>query len=129
MAELIFRKRSKRGWEPSNYATDEIFTFANVGVGDVCAGAFMRVTEAFNGGNGDATLEVGDGDSTARYLATTDTTCTSTGLKYGANLATVPGHLYTSADTVDINCITDTANDATEGICDVWIFVAQAYPH
>lgn len=129
MAQLIFRQRSKYGWEPADYATDEIFTAIAVNVGDIVAGGFMRITEAFDGGNADATLELGDGGSTARYLATTDITVGTTGLYGGANLATVPGHLYTAADTVDINCITDTANDGSTGICDAWIYVAQAYPH
>jgi hypothetical protein len=129
MAQLIFRQRSYYGWEPADYATDEIFTAINVGVGDIVAGGFMRITEAFDGGSADATLELGDGGSTARYLATTDITVGTTGLYGGANLATALGHLYTAADTVDINCITDTNNDGTTGICDAWIYVAQAYPH
>ena len=129
MAELIFRQRSRSAWEPTDYETNEIFKTFNMAVGDVVGGAFMRITEVFNGSTGDPTLELGDDGSTARFMATTDTACTSLGLKRGDALATTPGYLYTTANTVDINYVEDTTdNSTTTGICDVWIYVAQAYP-
>lgn len=129
MAQLIFRQKSKYAWEPAVYATDEIFTAITVGVGDVVGGAFARVTEAFDGSNVNATVGLGDGNSRARFMSTANVGCRVLGLKEGTALTETPGYLYTAADTVDINCITDTANDGTTGIIDFWIYVAQAYPH
>jgi len=131
MAFLRFSKRSYSNWEPASYVTDEIKTIINVAAGDVVGAAFMRITEAFNGGNSDATLELGDGSDTNRFITTTNSACTATGLKQGtgAGLTEMPGYMYAGTDTIDINCITDTANDATTGIVDSWIFVAKADPH
>ncbi len=130
MAQLIFRQRSRSAWEPTNYLEDEIFTMFSCAAGDVVGGAFMRITEVFNGTTNDPTLELGDDGSTARFMATTDTVCTSLGLKRGDAMATTPGYLYTTANTVDVNYMEDTTGDSTtEGIADVWIYVAQAYPN
>jgi hypothetical protein len=64
-------------------------------------------------------------------MTTTNTGATSTGLKQGtgAYLTEIPGHLYSVADTVDINCITDTSNDGTQGIIDLYLYVADVDPH
>jgi len=131
MAYLEFAQRSYRDWEPANYQTDEIATIINVSTGDLVGGAFMRITEAFNGGNSDATLELGDAGVRSRFVTTANSDCVNTALIQGtgAGLAAAPGYLYTVADTVDINCITDTANDADEGICDAWVFIAHANPY
>ena len=128
MAQLIFRQQSRYAWEPTDYATNEIFTMFSCAVGDVVGGAFMRITEVFNGTTGDPTLELGDDGSTARFMTTSNTGATALGVKEGTALATVPGYLYTTANTVDVNYVEDTTTDTTEGICDVWIYVAQAYP-
>jgi hypothetical protein len=131
MAQLIFRQRSKYAWEPAAYGTDEIFTAINVSVGDVVGGAFMRITEVFNGTTGDATLELGDASDTNRFMTTANCGATVLGLKEGtgAGFTETPGYLYTAADTVDVNYVKDTSADGTTGICDAWIYVAQAYPH
>ena len=131
MALLRYSKRSYCGWEPSNYTVDEISPVFAVNPGDVVGGAFMYITEAFNGGGADATLELGDAADRNGYMTTANTACTSTGLKQGtgAYLTECPGHLYTVADTIDINCITDTSNFGTAGICDAYIYVADVDPH
>ena len=131
MALLRYSKRSFCNWEPASYTTDEIFKAVAVNPGDVVGGAFMYITEVFNGSGADATLEVGDAADPNGYMTTTNTGCTSAGLKQGtgAYLTESPGHLYTVADTIDINCITDTSNDGTTGICDLYLYVANVDPH
>ena len=129
MAELIFRQRSVHAWEPAAYTTNEIATVIPVGVGDVVGGAFMRITEAFNGSTGDPTIGVGDSGARARFMTTANCGAPTVGLKGGVTLASMPGYLYTAADTVDINFVEDTSADTTSGVLDLWIYVAQAYPH
>ena len=131
MAYLQWRKRSYRDWEPAVYATDEIFTAINVSVTDLVGGAFLRVTEAFNGTNVDSTIGLGDSGARGRFIQSTDANISNTGVTAGtgAGLAACPGYLYTAADTIDINCITDTGNDGTTGICDVWVYVAHGVPY
>ena len=131
MAYLQWRKRSICDWEPAAYGTSAIATVFNVGVGDLVGAAFIRITEAFNGTGGDATVGVGDGGARARFIATATADVANTGVKQGvgAGFATCPGYLYTNTDTIDINYVEDTTdNSTTTGICDVWIYVAQAYP-
>ena len=131
MAYLQWQKRSYRDWEPAVYATDEIFTVINVSTTDLVGAAFVRVTEAFNGTNTDATIELGDSGTRSRFITTSNSDAQNTGVKQGtgAGLATSPGYLYTAADTIDINCITDTANNGTTGIVDVWVYVAHGVPY
>ena len=131
MTLMRFSKRSYCNWKPKNYATDEIFQAIAVNPGDVVGGAFIHINEAFGGTGGDATLEVGDGADSNGYMTTGNCGATSTGLGQGAGayLTEAPGHLYTVADTVDINCITDTSNLATTGICDLYIYVADVNPY
>jgi hypothetical protein len=132
MALLKFSKRSRSNWTPASYSTDEIATVINVDVGDVVGAAFLRVRAAFNGSNADATMELGDGSDRNRFITTTEADVVNTGLKQGVGAGftnTGQGYLYTAADTVDINLITDTANDGTTGEVDAWIYVAHADPH
>ena len=130
MAFLQFARRSFTGWTPALYNTDEIYTAIAVDVGDVVGPTFCRIRVAFNGTGADATVEIGDGATRAGYVTTTQTAATSTSFSMGngAYFANAPGKLYTTADTVDINCITDTNNDGSTGTVDLWCYVAKAFP-
>ena len=92
MAYLEYSQRSYRAWEPASYATDEIKTIINVSTGDLVGGAFMRITEAFNGSNADATLELGDAGVRSRFVTTTNSDCVNAALIQGtgAGLAVAP---------------------------------------
>lgn len=131
MAYLQWRKRIVCStWEPSNYAAStEILTGCNVSVTDLVGAAFIRITEAFNGTGGDATVGVGDAGSRARFITTSDTDAANTGVKMGTGIATCPGYLYTVADTIDVNYVEATNGDTTTGICDVWVYIAHGVPY
>lgn len=131
MALLRFSKRSFCNWEPKDYELGEVFQAIAVSPGDVVGGAFMYITEAFDGTGTDATLKVGDAADPNGYMTTTNTGATSTGLKQGtgAYLTEIPGHLYAVADTVDITFVADTSLDGTTGICDLYLYVADVDPH
>lgn len=128
MALLRFSQRSFCNWTPKSYETDEIFQAIAVNPGDLVGGAIMDVRTVFDGSGADATLEVGDGVTSAGFMTTTNTGATTAGLKQGtgAYLTEVPGHLYTVADTIDINCITDSSNLGSAGTVDIYVYVALA---
>lgn len=131
MAQFRFARKSYLNWEPVNYQIDEIFKAIAVNPGDVVGGAFCRIAEVFDGTGTDATIEVGDAADRNGFITTTNSGCTAAGLKQGtgAYLTEVPGKLYTVADTIDINCITDTSRDGSTGIIDLWVYVADVDPH
>lgn len=132
MAYLQWRKRSLSSWEPTNYAAaTEIDAIFNVSVTDLVGSAFIRILEAFNGTTTDVSVGVGDAGARGRFIKTTDSVPRTTGVKIGTGtgFATCPGYLYTAADTIDINYVEDTTGDTTEGICDVWVYVAHGVPY
>ena len=131
MALLRFSKRSFCNWTPADYITDRITPIIAVNPGDVVGGAFMYIPTAFSGSGSDASLEIGDGVDPNGYMTTTNTGATAAGLKQGtgAYLTEVPGHLYTVADTVDVNFIADSGGLATAGTLDLYIYVANVDPH
>ena len=129
MAYLQWRKRSISSWEPTAYATNQIATVFNVSVTDLVGAAFIRVTEAFDGTGTAATMGVGDGGARARFITTANADAANTGVKIGTALATSPGYLYTSSDTIDLNYCEASNGDTLTGIVDVWVYIAHGVPY
>lgn len=134
MAYLRYSKRSRSNWTAANYLADETSTVMNVAVGDVVGPAFWRVRTAFDGGNGDATLALGDAVDPDRFITTANTDASNTGFGMGtggsgSTYLAIGQHLYTTADTIDVTFTKDDGDDGAVGIADFWVYVAKADPH
>lgn len=131
MAFVNIKQRSVTNWEPADYTSNETTAVMPVHAGEMIVAAFVRIREAFDGTNTNATIALGTGDDPDGLIATGDATWTSTGLAQGsgAKLADDFGWLITTDDTVDIAFVADTAGDGTTGIVDVWIYYVTVEPH
>lgn len=128
MAFIHFRKVSKSNYTPANFNANEITAVWNVAAGDVIGGAFVRIRTAYDGTTVKA--ELGDGTDRNGFITDSNAAVTATGLKKGTGaLLTIPGHLYTSADTIDVNYTLADTDSTGVGRSDWWVWIAKADPH
>ena len=131
MAMLRFYERSSI-YRPASYTTTSTDAIFGVQPGDLVGGAFHLVSVAFDGGGGNAALELGDGGDPNRFSTTTNTTAATLDAEpdigTGAGFATMPGFLYTAADNIDVAFTRETTPDGTVGECQFWVYIAKIFP-
>ena len=130
MAELRFFRRSKFNYAPASYAANSTDSILSASIGDLVGAAFCNVRVVFNGTNVNHSSALGDDGDVDRFMTTTNVGDTATGLKRGtgAGLTETLGYLYTTANTIDVTFVADTAGDGTTGNIDWWVYIAKINP-
>lgn len=115
MAQLNWRMRTFINWTPASYTTGETTALALVHPLEIVSLAIARINTAFNGGNSDAVLIVGDGGDTNRFVEAGNINEHTAGVYLGAGVGIDNAHLYTADDTIDVVFTDDTNNDGSAG--------------
>ena len=131
MPFVNIKQRTVTNWTPVSYTANETTAIMPVHAGEMVIAAFVRIRTAFDGGNSDAAIDLGDGGDTNRLVENADLTETTAGLYHGSGAGTADdfGHLYTADDTIDVVFTADTGADGTVGAADIWIWYVTVEPH
>ena len=112
----------------ASYTTIETVTLFPVEVGELIGYGFARVTTIFNGSGTTAVLIIGDDGDTNRFFEDGDIDEATVGNYRGLGVGLDNAHLYTTANTIDVLFTDDTGNDGTEGVFNVWFYIARVFP-
>lgn len=129
--ELKFYRRDKL-WRPASYVANSVEAVFAVNPGDLVGLITCRTVQAFDGTGTAAKFELGDGDDNDRFVddgeleETSISAATSWVRAIGATgggYVLYRNHLYTAADTIDVNFTCATGNDGTTGrvMISAWI--------
>ena len=133
MPYLNWQKRSVL-WTPDSYTADSVEAVFNVEAGDVVGLILCRTATVFNGSGTDAIFELGDSGDVDRFLDAGEIDETTAGDFVRAIGATGGGyvlyrtHLYTAADTIDVNFTANTAGTRTTGTIEIIAHIAKVRP-
>ena len=133
MSYLNWQKRSVL-WTPDSYTANSVEAVFNVEVGDVVGLILCRTATVFNGSGTDAIFELGDSGDVDRFLDAGEIDETTAGDFVRAIGATGGGyilyrtHLYTAADTIDVNFTANTAGTRTTGAIEITAYIAKVRP-
>src|SRR3972149_9934469 len=133
MPYLNWQKRAVL-WTPDSYTADSVEAVFNVEAGDVVGLILCRTATVFNGSGTDAIFELGDSGDVDRFLDAGEIDETTAGDFVRAIGATGGGyilyrtHLYTAADTIDVNFTANTAGARTPGATAITAFLAKIRP-
>lgn len=136
MAELKFYKKTVL-WAPDDYTANSVEAVVNVAAGDLVGLITCKTIELFNGSGTAAKFELGDGDDPDRYLddGELEETSTSAATSFvraigasGGGYVLYRNHLYTAADTIDVNFTANTSGTRTTGKVEVNIWIAKVNP-
>ena len=122
-------------YTPSTYASNVVDPVFSVSAGMVIGPIFVRTIAAFNGTGTAAIFELGDGDDPDRYVDGGELDEETAGNFVRAIGASGGGyvlyrtHLYTAADTIDVNYTADTNGDDTAGSVEIIIWYARVRPY
>lgn len=130
MAMLQFFERSSNGpVSIASYTATETIKIMPANVGELIGYGCARTTLVFDGTNSDSTFIVGDDNITNRFFEDGDIDEHTVGFYAGTGVGMDNSYLYTTANTIDVVYTTDTASDETEGLIDVWFYIARVFPH
>ena len=133
MPYLNWQKRSVL-WTPDSYTADSVEAVFNVEASDVVGLILCRTAVVFNGSGTDAVFELGDSGDVDRFLDAGEIDETTAGDFVRAIGATGGGyvlyrtHLYTAADTIDVNFTANTAGTRTTGAIEIIAYIAKVRP-
>lgn len=133
MSFLNFVKRTVL-YEPPDYTANSVDAVFNVHPGDVVGLILVRTAVVFNGSGTDAKFELGDGDDPDRYVDDGELDETTAGNWVRAIGASGGGyvdhrtHLYTAADTIDVNFTANTSGTRTTGAVEITAYIARVRP-
>ena len=123
MSEVIFHWKEVL-WTPNSYTANSVEEVFNVGVGDMVGIILVRTVVAFNGTGTAAIFELGDDGDVDRFLDAGEleeesiSAATSFVRAIGATgggYILYRNHLYTAANTIDVNFTAATGADGTAG--------------
>ena len=121
-------------WTPNSYTANSVEEVLNVAVGDLVGLIICRTTTAFDGTGTAAKFELGDDGDADRYVddgeleETSVSAATSIIRAAGASgggYVLYRSHLYTTANTIDVNFTAATGADGTTGAVQISIWVAH----
>lgn len=140
MSELKFYKHTIN-YKPVNnstgavdYASNVVNPIFNVSAGDLVGLITARTVAAFNGTGTAAIFELGDDGDPDRFLDGGELDEETAGNFVRAAGASGGGyvlyrtHLYTAANTIDVNYTADTNGDDTTGEVEICIWIAKVRP-
>ena len=133
MPYLNWQKRTVL-WTPDSYTADSVEAVFNVEASDVVGLILCRTATVFNGSGTDAIFELGDSGDVDRFLDAGEIDETTAGNFVRAIGATGGGyvlyrtHLYTAADTIDVNFTANTAGTRTTGTIEIIAYIAKVRP-
>lgn len=133
MSELVWQRHDII-WTPDSYTANSVEPVLSCAANDLVGLIICRTTQAFNGGGTAAKFELGDGDDNDRYVD--DGELEETSISAATSIIRAAGasgggyvlyrsHLYTSADTIDVNFTAATGGDGTTGRVHISIWVAH----
>ena len=130
MAMLQFFERSSGGSVPiASYTATETIKIMPANVGELIGYGFARTTLVFDGSGTAAKFIVGDDGDTNRFFEDGDIDEETVGTYFGKGAGLDNSFLYTTANTIDVVFTKDTGNDGTEGLIDIWFYIARVFPH
>ena len=121
-------------WTPDSYTANSVEPIINVHAGDVVGLILCRTVTAFDGSGTAAIFELGDGDDVDRYVdgGELEETSTSAATSFiraagasGGGYVLYRTHLYTAADTIDVNFTAATGADGTAGRVHISVWIAR----
>ena len=121
-------------YTPPSYASNSVDEIVSVSVGDVVGLITARTIAAFNGTGTAAIIELGDDGDADRYIdggELDEETAGNFGRAIGASgggYVLYRTHLYTTANTIDVNFTADTNGDDTAGSVEFNIWIARVRP-
>ena len=121
-------------YTPPDYASNSVDEILPVNAGDVVGLITARTIAAFNGTGTAAIIELGDDGDADRFLDGGELDEETAGNFVRAIGASGGGyvlyrtHLYTAANTIDVNFTADTNGDDTAGSVEFTIYVARVRP-
>lgn len=133
MSELVWQRHDII-WTPDSYTANSVEPVLSCAANDLVGLIICRTLTAFNGGGTAAKFELGDGDDPDRYVddgeleETSISAATSIIRAIGASgggYVLYRSHLYTTADTIDVNFTAATGGDGTTGRVQISIWVAH----
>ena len=136
MAEQNWRKFTTL-WSPDSYTADSVEPIMNVAAGTLIGTIICRTVEVFNGSGTDAIFELGDDGDVDRYvdggeLEETSISAATSQIRAagasGGGYVLYRSHLYTTANTIDVNFTANTAGTRTTGKVAITIYYMRAYP-
>ena len=133
MAWLNWEKRTVL-YTPSTYTANVVDGVLNVAAGDIVGLILVRTVVAFNGTNSNAVFELGDSGDVDRFVDGGELDEHTAGNFVRAIGATGGGyilyrtHLYTAADTIDVNFTADTGANGTAGRVEITAYIAKVRP-
>lgn len=121
-------------WTPDDYTANSVEAVFNVDPGDIVGLVLCRTATAFNGSGTAAIFELGDGDDPDRFLDGGEIDETTAGDfvraigASGGGYVSYRTHLYTAADTIDVNFTANTAGTRTTGAVEIIAHIAKIRP-
>ena len=124
-------------YRPSTLNASVVDPIFRAEAGMVIGPIFARTTVAFDGTGTAATVALGDGDDVDRYLdeGELDEESISSATAFVRAIGATGGgyilyrtHLYTAADTIDVNFTADTNADSTVGEVTFVIWFTRVWP-
>src|SRR3990172_2897698 len=133
MAFLNWQKRTVL-YSPPSFTANSVDAVFNVEAGDCVGPIFVRTATVFNGSGTDAIFELGDSGDVDRFVDAGEIDETTAGDFVRAIGASAGGyvdhrtHLYTAADTIDVNFTANTAGTRTTGTIEIIAYIAKVRP-
>lgn len=133
MAYLNWQKRTVL-YSPPDFTANSVDAVFNVEPGDIVGLVLARTAIVFNGSGTDAIFELGDDGDADRFLDAGEIDETTAGDFVRAIGASGGGyilyrtHLYTTANTIDVNFAANTAGTRTTGAVEIIAYIAKIRP-
>lgn len=134
MADELEWERTRVNYRPPSYTANSVDPIMNVEAGDLVGLIIARTTVAFNGSGTDAIFELGDDGDPDRFLdggEIDETTAGSMARAIGASgggYILYRNHLYTTANTIDVNFTANTSGTRNAGEVEITIWHTRVRP-
>ena len=133
MAQVNWQIKTVR-YQPTTLNANVVDPIMNVSAGDLIGPIFARTIVAFDGSGTAAIIELGDDGDADRFLdggevdeETAGSFVRAIGAS-GGGYVLYRNHLYTAANTIDVNFTADTNADSTVGAMEFIIWWAKVRP-